>query len=341
MGNLYINPEEMNYLRELAKKQLEYANLPIMKEREENWYKHNDLKGEKPMVTFEMWTCEQDLLPPPKCTSEIGKKIEHQLQSQITNHELINDDNVVPSFFGINWNRSMTLFSTPIERETATNSGGMNIGHHFVHPIKDLQDDIDILLKPTEFKIDKEYTIKYKAFVDEILGDILPTKLIMGSLGSVLTQDVVHLMGLENMMYSMFDYPDEFHKLMDRISDDYIHFFKLLESEGLLILNNGNNGLGQGSRGFSNDLPGSDYVNARLVKTENVWGFMDSQETINVSPEMFGEFVFPYYLKVAKNFGLLSYGCCEPIHPYWDDYISTLPNLRKVSISPWCDVNVK
>ncbi len=68
-----------------------------------------------------------------------------------------------------------------------------------------------------------------------------------------------------------------------------------------------------------------------------MWGFMDSQETVSISPEMFGEFFFPYYNEVAKNFGLLSYGCCEPVHPIWEKYISKLAGLRKVSISPWCD----
>lgn len=28
------------------------------------------------------------------------------------------------------------------------------------------------------------------------------------------------------------------------------------------------------------------------------------------------------------------------MHPIWDDYISKLPNLRKVSISPWCDEEI-
>lgn len=27
----------------------------------------------------------------------------------------------------------------------------------------------------------------------------------------------------------------------------------------------------------------------------------------------------------------------EPVHPIWDDCLSKLPNLRKVSISTWCD----
>ena len=64
---------------------------------------------------------------------------------------------------------------------------------------------------------------------------------------------------------------------------------------------------------------------------------MDSQETVGISPDMFEEFIFPCYQKIASQFGLLSYGCCEPVHPIWERCLSKLPNLRKISISPWCD----
>jgi hypothetical protein len=66
---------------------------------------------------------------------------------------------------------------------------------------------------------------------------------------------------------------------------------------------------------------------------------MDSQETTAISPKMFKEFIFPYYKEISDNFGLLSYGCCEPVHAIWDTCISKLQNLRKVSISPWCDID--
>ena len=73
------------------------------------------------------------------------------------------------------------------------------------------------------------------------------------------------------------------------------------------------------------------------VLTKDIWVNMNSQESVGISPEMFGEFVFPGYCDLAKEFGLVYYGCCEPVHEIWDDYISKLPNLRKVSISAWCD----
>lgn len=55
-----------------------------------------------------------------------------------------------------------------------------------------------------------------------------------------------------------------------------------------------------------------------------------------MSPEMFHEFIFPCYKRISENFSRLSYGCWEPVSAFWED-IKTLPNLKKVSISPWCD----
>ena len=64
---------------------------------------------------------------------------------------------------------------------------------------------------------------------------------------------------------------------------------------------------------------------------------MDAQETSSISPDMYRELVFPYYRQIMERFGLVSYGCCEPVHPIWDSCLSTVKNLRKVSISAWCD----
>ncbi len=85
---------------------------------------------------------------------------------------------------------------------------------------------------------------------------------------------------------------------------------------------------------FTDELPGE-----TITGPGDVWGFMDSQETVSISPKMFADFIFPAYQKVASTYGLLSYGCCEPVDPVWD-CIGSLDNLRKVSISPWCNEDI-
>ena len=38
-----------------------------------------------------------------------------------------------------------------------------------------------------------------------------------------------------------------------------------------------------------------------------------------------------------SRFGLTHYGCCEPVHNKID-MLRTIPNLRRISISPWTDL---
>ena len=49
------------------------------------------------------------------------------------------------------------------------------------------------------------------------------------------------------------------------------------------------------------------------------------------------EFELDYAKKWYARFGLVSYGCCEPLHNKID-VIREIPNLRKISMSPWVDL---
>lgn len=335
MYNFYVTPEERKCLRELAKKQLEYSQLPIMEERKQLWYKHNEGNSVRPMIHVEIWTFEHDILPEFKCETETGRAIELELYRNFTNYEKIDDDRIVPPYFPIQWDTYFKLFGVTIEKEHAVNSTGQNVGHRFKYIINDLEEDFP-KLGPTEYGADKEKTLAWKEFLENIFGDILPVKITNNCLGAVPTQEVIHLMGMENMLFAMYDCPDTFHAFMKRISDDYIEYFKWLESEGLLLPTASYEMLGQGSFCFTHELPQEVPAGGKLT-TKDLWGFMDSQETVGISPAMYEEFIFPYYKRVSDLFGLFSYGCCEPVDPIWDNCLSKCENLRKVSISPWCN----
>jgi hypothetical protein len=178
-------------------------------------------------------------------------------------------------------------------------------------------------------------------FVNEIIGDILPVKIKFNAQDynwyASPSKKAVHLMGLENMMFALIDYPDEYHSMYRHMVDDVLAHYKWMEKEGLLIPNNENDYAGSGSYGFTDELPTEECNKTGIVTTKDMWVNLNSQETVSVSPAMYGEFFYPYYYDLAKEFGMVYYGCCEPVHPLWEDYISKLPGLRKVSISPWCD----
>jgi hypothetical protein len=72
------------------------------------------------------------------------------------------------------------------------------------------------------------------------------------------------------------------------------------------------------------------------VSLADLWVLLESQETVGVGPDLFEQFVFPYQLAVAQRFGKCYYGCCEPVHNRWH-ILKRLPNLHRVSVSPWAD----
>ncbi len=57
----------------------------------------------------------------------------------------------------------------------------------------------------------------------------------------------------------------------------------------------------------------------------------------SVSPQMFEEYEVEYVKPLLEQFGLVYYGCCEPLHNRID-YIRKIKNVRKISMSPWADI---
>ncbi len=319
-------------LRSLAAHQLEVANSPKNLERIELWKRHNMYKGERPPIHIEVGTFAHEAINPKlQCEDNDARAIEYKLIHNFINLEDFDDDRVVPPYFQQTYDIYFTLFGHYIKQTVVKKDDGTEMGHNFEHIIDDLGDDFHLIQSPSVYGVNKESTMKKFEIYNDIFGDILPVKLVSDGLYSTPTQHVVHIMGMENMLYSMYDYPDEFKEMMDKIADDYIAYFKCLENENVLLQNNSFEWICQGSLGFYEE-----EQKHGQIKTTDLWGFMDSQETVGISPEMFHEFIFPCYNKIASVFGRLNYGCCEPVNTFWDD-IKTLPNLKKVSISPWCD----
>jgi len=330
--------DERAYLRELAKRQADYAALPVMADRKRMWYELNDgVRGARPPVIVETWTFDRDFMPESvfRCASDTGRGIEVQLLRNTRNHEFINDDKVIPDSFSIGWSVEIDSMGVEITTETVEDRQGVPTGYRYHHPIKNLKEDFH-LLRPAVCRVDRERTMQWKAFLEELFGGALPVEIVSGTFGStMLTNTVIALMGMEAFFVAMHDSPGETHGLMAYLRDNCLRKMRWAESEGLLRLNNGNQGSFGSSYNFTTKLPAPGYDGgpARLC---DMWDCANSQESVGISPAMYHEFCFPYYRDVCEPMGLLYYGCCEPAHPFWED-IRRLPHLKKVSISRWCD----
>lgn len=335
-----ISGNDRGILREVAKRQLEFSNMERNKILKEKWYLHNALQGDVPMVVLESWGFNNEVIVPRlKCEGEFARKVEFDIYQNFVNQELFEDDRVTPERFEMNYDTEFKLFDLDVQKEYVSGKqeeDSAGIGVRFIPVIEDLEDDFEKIKRST-FSVNMESTkIKFD-LLTEIIGDILPVRIKMDALYSVPTQMIIHLMDMENMMINLAQYPELFKKIMDQAAEDTLAYYDMLEDKRLILPTTEYESVGQGTFAFNRELPDTPTAEGRPLTRKDVWGYLDSQETLSISPKMFEEIIFPCYEKIGSQFGLLSYGCCEPVHKIWDTCLSKFKNLRKVSISPWCD----
>lgn len=325
-----ISLSDRNILRNLAKQQLELANSPQNEALIQDWKAHGAFKkGSRPMIMIELGTFAPEILPPLlKCQGDEARKLEWMLLSNIVNRTLFDDDTVVNDFLPVSISSYFVPFGLDVKVEHANDS----LGHHFIPYLHELESDMH-LLKKSVFGINREATLARMDYLNELFGDILPARITGHCLGSSPTQAVVHIMSMEDMFVAMMDEPELFLSMMDQFAQDTLEYFDLLEREGAIRSTTENEHLDQGSYCYTDELARRDGS----MKSSEVWGYLDSQETSGVSPQLFHDLVWPCYKKIAARYGLVSYGCCEAVNGIWENCLSELDNLRKVSISPWCD----
>lgn len=323
-----IEKQDREILRGLARKQLEYANSSKNEEILKKWDALAHGRKETPTVRLLFSNFPHEVITPRlQCVGNAARSIESTLLWTLVGRELFDDDTPISPTFDIQWKTWVEPFGTKPQRTRA--SGKNQMGFHIDPVIDDLADDMD-KLRGGSFGVDKESTIQKRELVEDVLGDILPTRMVMGSLLGAITNPLVALMGMETYYLSMYDYADELHEVMDMATTIYENYYDFLEREKLLLPTCGISPISQESFAFNSELP-----TENIEKTTQCWGFLESQETTAVSPETFGEFVFPYQDRLVKRFGLLSYGCCERVDAIWPDYLSKWKNLRKLSVSPF------
>ena len=326
-----ISKKELIILRDLAKKQMEFATSDKTIQLKKEWTAHGAFKGKKPMILIELGTFNNDVIPQMlRCQEEEARGLEYMLLSNTINYEDFKDDFIVKDYLNVGWETYMKPWNIDVKVERAESED--NLGHHFISQIHDLEEDFHKFQK-SSFHISKNSAYERINYLNDMFGDIIPAKLSSGSLYASPTQNLVHIMSMEDMFVAMCDYPDTFLKVMDMQANDQVEFFKTLEKEGYLLPTTAEEWCGQGTYCFTDELPNK----PEGLSLKDVWGYVDSQETVGVSAEMFDELIFPSYKKITQEYGLLSYGCCEPVDPIWERCISKLDNLRKVSISPWCN----
>lgn len=353
-----LTEQEKSTIRELAGRYAELCHQPVMEERRKLWYAHNDLKTDKPVIDCSPEGAWREIIPADSLVSKdpIAREIEWTLRARLFRAEEINDD--VPA--ELRWDCLKIMSDTGWRMEghqahnAFTNEGVMvptisslpgvwKPGFKFdetaaeFEPLIDDLDDVDQIYKliPPQVIYDEQGSKEKLAVHQELLGDILDVHWTGNTfLPFFWMETYTKIRGYENALFDLYDYPEEMHKLLEILEKGYLGLYQQQLDMGLLDMNNGCQYNGSGGFGYTHDLKAPEDGKQTF---KNLWAFAESQEFISVSPEMTREFAIAYEKRLLSNFGLSSYGCCDNLENKLPDILS-IPNIRRISVSPWADV---
>jgi hypothetical protein len=326
-----ISKEEKSLLRSLAERVMQLSLRPETNEIRDLWYRHNRFEPTRPLIICDPENGWNEIISGDQlqCSSRLAKHWEMVLRKEIFWGEHICDDRPIEPVFRVGYSYRDSGFG--VEEQFLHRGSG---GSYTWIPAVRKHADIERLKEP-RLEIDHETTERAFDLAKEILGDVLHVEkrgVWWWSLG--LTYDLVVLRGMEQVMVDMIDEPSFVHELMHFLMESALSKLEFLEAERLLSLN-ASYYLQPGGFGYTDELPAKDFQGS--VRTVDMWGFAESQETVGISPDMFAELIFPYQVRVLNRFGLNSYGCCEPLQRRWET-VKQIPRLRKVSVSSFADI---
>jgi hypothetical protein len=218
----------------------------------------------------------------------------------------------------------------PVEERAVSDPRNSVVGHHYFDQLSAAADLSKIQMP--QLSLDRDATALAEARAHEIFDGIMAVRM-QGQLPGFAPWDrIVTWRGAGTVLLDMADRPEFMHKIMSRLTEAHLVMLDQLEAQGLL-------GHGQGtihcSGAYSDALPAEGFDPQR-PRARDLWTSGMAQIFASVSPAMHQEFELDYANRWYARFGLVYYGCCEPLHDKID-IIKKIPHVRKISMSPWVD----
>jgi hypothetical protein len=248
-------------------------------------------------------------------------------------YEHMDTDNVVEK----EWNVHKVIRDTGWGIQPSRHAATADRGAWSFDPVINAPADLKKITFP-EVTYDEQATMQRLAEAQDLFGDILDVKLRgVSHISFHLMSQYTALRGLEQVMLDMYEEPEMLHDAMALLEEGHHRLVKQYDDLNLLSLNNDGTYHSSGGYGYTDELPKAGF-DPEHIHPCDMWSSAESQELAQVSPELHAEFVLPYETRLLAPFALNGYGCCEDLTRKLDD-VFTLPNMRRISISPWANVD--
>ncbi len=328
-----LKKEEITALRELAKEYMEVATLPCQREKMELWKAFNRHEGTRPMVLIDQlpWN-ELNQEGELTCVVEdsMFRQVEFFLRSTLYKWRHFPVDMVVEPFVTIPYAAANSGYGLKIQETTlSTDKTNSVVSHAFQNQLKTEEDLKKI--KDMVITLDREKSALWLEEAQEIFDGILPVRQAGGvfiRLG--IWDELAELMGVDSIYYDLIDRPEFIHKIMEKMTHSALEGIRQVNELGLV---NTSENLCHCSHIYTDELL-PDFGAGKEANTKNAWNFGLAQLFTAVSPDVTEEFEVPYISRLAEQYGMLYYGCCDRLDDRLD-IVQKIPNVKKISCSPW------
>ena len=325
---MVLNELDIRILKGLATRYAEIASLPVQKEKKAMWIRHNALENERPLFLCDQlpWNeldpdcARRDLISDPYWNG-----IALSMKREIWKFEHLTTDMVVTPYVKVPYRMSSTGWGleSRVSRLRMDEKGDVD-SQHMECVINEPEDVEKIQMPRITFlaDLDKE-AVETAHFLFDGIVPFRRTGMIM-HLGAWDT--IAYWMGVENCYIELMDRPEMIHSVMEKMTQGYLG---MIEQFNALKLYDINDHYCHCSQTYRAD----DDENAEEVSA-NGWAFGLAQLFTSVSPKITEEFECAYMKRIFPHFKHIYYGCCDRLDDRME-YVSALPNVRKLSCSPW------
>lgn len=328
--------EGLKQLRLLAREYLEEALKPVNSEKMQLHRAVNDLQMIRPVVLIDEIPFHElnfDGSLTCVCTDPLLRDVEGMLRKKLFQWKYFPADMILEPFIPVYKVMHSTGIGVEIHDDLINTNDGQGISAHWYHDQLATPEDVEKIHLPV-ITYDKEETMRRYTKIAEALGDIIPVKITGHGCYTSPWDNISMYRGVNNLLVDLIDEPEHSHNIVSKIFACEESRLQQMEDLDLFELNQYSLHC---TAAFCSDL-GKDYDGGKVL-AKHIWGRGMAQIFASVGKDMHEEFDIDYMKKLLGKFGLAYYGCCEPLDTKMD-IVEKIPNLRKVSITPWANVDV-
>lgn len=323
-------------LRALAGEVAAIAALPIQAEKRRMWRRLNALTPVRPMVMIDQvcWSELEEADPQSlalRCQNGWCRHFEQQLRRILHQWRHFAVDMVVEPWINVPLAIHNSGFGIGVVEEQVATDTANNVVSHAYSNVLTRDEDLEKVLLP-RISHDRAESERRLEQAEAIFGGVLPIRPWGADPYLSIWDPISTWMGAEGVLMGLADRPEFMHALAERMTQGYLGMLDQLEEQNLLA---GPQSLIHCTGAWTDQLPAAGH-DAQRWRCRDMWMFGLAQVLGSASPRMFREFEVPYASRICERFGLVYYGCCDPLDRKMAE-VRMMPKVRKVSMSPWAD----